>query len=318
MMQDYVGFTYNGKHSSELGIVRVSNGNRYEESLLPTMQDKTAQVSGGDGTYYFGSYYTQRQFKVDFAFDSLTEEQFQELKRHFGDKKIHELIFDELPYKIWNAKVTGSSTMKYLAFAEGATNRVYKGEGSITFTAYTPYAVCRHKWLNDSYYNDFKNKDEWRYGAGLKETSQVSGTNFNYDQINPNTEPNNVIYLYNPGDIESHFNFFCNFSYLNNGQTILAPIPAGFIEIVRTGDVQRKLSWKEIARQGNDTKICFNSRLNLIEGYDNNGKTGTIYNKDIIEGAFFKIPQEGCILQFSSDLIKHLEGNPIEYNYYYF
>jgi hypothetical protein len=55
---DYMGFTYNKKHSSELGIVRVSDGSRFNENLLPTMQDKTVQVPGGDGMYYFGSYYT--------------------------------------------------------------------------------------------------------------------------------------------------------------------------------------------------------------------------------------------------------------------
>jgi hypothetical protein len=37
------------------------------------MQDKTVQIPGGDGTYYFGSYYTQRQFTIPFAFDGLTE-----------------------------------------------------------------------------------------------------------------------------------------------------------------------------------------------------------------------------------------------------
>ena len=68
---DYMGFTYNGRHSSEFGIVRVSDGSRFNENLLPTMQDKTVQVPGGDGTYYFGSYYTQRQFSVSFAFDAL-------------------------------------------------------------------------------------------------------------------------------------------------------------------------------------------------------------------------------------------------------
>jgi hypothetical protein len=56
----FLGFTYNGKHSSELGIVRVSDGSRFNENLLPTIQDKTVPVPGGDGTYYFGSYYTQR------------------------------------------------------------------------------------------------------------------------------------------------------------------------------------------------------------------------------------------------------------------
>jgi hypothetical protein len=60
LRKDFVGFTYNGVHSSDLGIVRVSEGSRFNENLLPTIQDKTVQVQGGDGTYYFGSYYTQR------------------------------------------------------------------------------------------------------------------------------------------------------------------------------------------------------------------------------------------------------------------
>jgi phage-related protein len=72
---DYMGFTYNGVHSSDLGIVRTSDGSRFNENLLPTMQDKTVQVPGGDGTYYFGSYYTQKPLSVSFAFDALTEEQ---------------------------------------------------------------------------------------------------------------------------------------------------------------------------------------------------------------------------------------------------
>ena len=149
---DYMGFTYNGVHSSELGIVRVSDGSRFNENLLPTMQDKTVQVPGGDGTYYFGSYYTQRQFSISFAFDGLNEKEVAELKRHFGDKGVHDLIFDETPYKVYSAKVTGSATLKYLVFDEGGNNRrVYKGEGSIQFTCYNPFARCWSKsW--DSYY----------------------------------------------------------------------------------------------------------------------------------------------------------------------
>ena len=70
---DFLGFTYNNKHSSDFGIVRTSNGSRFDENLLPTTQDKTVQIPGGDGTYFFGSYYTQRQFSVPFAFDNMSE-----------------------------------------------------------------------------------------------------------------------------------------------------------------------------------------------------------------------------------------------------
>jgi predicted phage tail component-like protein len=129
--QDYVGFIFNNIHSSDLGIVRTSNGSRFDENLLPTIQDKTVQVPGGDGTYFFGSYYTQRQFTVPFAFDDLDEQGIAKLKKVLGDKKIHDLIFDEAPYKVYKAKITGSATIKHIPFSEGPTNRRYKGEGSI-------------------------------------------------------------------------------------------------------------------------------------------------------------------------------------------
>ena len=159
---DYMGFTYNNRHSSDLGIVRTSDGSRFNENLLPTMQDKTVQVPGGDGTYYFGSYFTQRQFSVSFAFDSLTEKQLTELKAHFGDKQIHDLIFDETPYKVYSAKVTGTATIKHIPFAEGDTNRLYKGEGTIQFTCYYPFARCRFMGKEkEELREEFPNVDEW-------------------------------------------------------------------------------------------------------------------------------------------------------------
>ena len=64
---DYIGFSFGGVHSSELGIVRVSDGSRFEENLLPNFQDKTATVSGKDGIYYFGSDNQQKEITLSFA-----------------------------------------------------------------------------------------------------------------------------------------------------------------------------------------------------------------------------------------------------------
>jgi hypothetical protein len=38
---DFISFTYNGVHSTELGVMRVTSSNRYTDALLPTIQDKT-------------------------------------------------------------------------------------------------------------------------------------------------------------------------------------------------------------------------------------------------------------------------------------
>jgi hypothetical protein len=34
---DFIGFTFGGIHSSKLGLVRVSDGSRYNEDLLPPL-----------------------------------------------------------------------------------------------------------------------------------------------------------------------------------------------------------------------------------------------------------------------------------------
>ena len=289
---DYIGFTFNGVHSDTLGIKRTSEGSRFNENLLPTVQDKTVQVPGGDGMYYFGSYYTQRQFNISYAFDALTEEQLARIKALFGDKKIHELIFDEAPYKVYQAKVTGSASIKYIPFAEGATNRIYKGEGSIQFTAYDPYARSVKKFL-DQYNNT--NKDEWKAASGMLESST------GYDTLIDNT-----VKLYNPGVKETDFILTLNF--------VNGIISSGGINI----GADAQLNFKTITSQNEDDQIKINTKLNLIEGYKNGKKSGMIYNKYITSGTFFKIPvSNGTDTILTLNQIKAYFDN-IEYDYIYY
>lgn len=310
---DYIGFKFNNVHSSELGIKRVSDGSRFNENLLPTIQDKTVQVPGGDGTYYFGSHYTQRQFSISYAFDALTEEQIARIKALFGDKKVHELIFDEAPYKAYQVKVTGSASIKYIPFAEGETNRVYKGEGSIQFTAYNPYARSVKKFLDDGYYSTWNNVQEWQNAAHLKETQGV------YDNLGGTN--GNAIKIYNPGVKETDFILTFNF----NGNS---SIPAGEIYLQENDVNTQKIKIEQIKRQGEDDQIKINSKLNLIEGYKNGVKTGNIYNKHITSGSFFKIPcsltpddlnnEKTIWLIIDRANLLHKYFDNIQYDYLYF
>lgn len=141
---DFIGFWINNIHSSELGIIRTSDGSRFNENLLPNIQDKTVQVPGGDGFYYFGSYYTQRQFNIPIAFDNLEESQFKRLRQLIGSKTFFKLTFDETPYKYYNVKSAGSPMLKYICFDDesGQLNkRIYKGEGTLSFVAYYPFGI---------------------------------------------------------------------------------------------------------------------------------------------------------------------------------
>lgn len=159
---DFIGFTFGDVHSSSYGIVRTSNGSRYNTNLLPQSQDQTVAVPGGDGVYFFGSNYTTRSFQLQIASDEISEMQLRQIKQWLGDKQLHDLIFDEVPYKVYTAKCTGMPQFNFLCFDENG-GRVYKGEGSIEFTAYYPFARSRYKFLDDYIYpRDFTT---WTYSV---------------------------------------------------------------------------------------------------------------------------------------------------------
>ena len=159
---DFKGFTFNNIHSSTLGLTRVSDGSRYNENLTPAFKDITIDRQGADGKIFMGSNFTKREISVSFVFHNLTEKQLRRIQRVWNDKKIHELIFDEEPYKVYSAKITSTATMKYIAFEGEETH--YRGEGSLTFTCFYPYAHSRflyqedytvdniHEWVSDNDY----------------------------------------------------------------------------------------------------------------------------------------------------------------------
>ena len=117
-MGDFLGFTFGDVHSSNLGITRVSGGDRYDEDLHPEIKDRTAEVPGLNGQYYFGSDFGEKTFDLEIAYDHLTEEQFRKLRQVFGTKEIKALIFDERPYKTYMVKIGSPIELSYICFDE--------------------------------------------------------------------------------------------------------------------------------------------------------------------------------------------------------
>lgn len=188
MNRDFIGFSFDGIHSSELGILRVTGKDRYDEDLFPEMDDATISIPGNSGEYFFRSNYKTREFSISIAYDSVTETQFRKIRRLFGQKKVCRLIFDERPYKVYYAKVKKPVELNYICFdehpkapgaerdgvrvanrefdQEGAMvthemeqvtpwetdysryQRIYKGEGEIEFVCYFPFAIQQFKTLD--------------------------------------------------------------------------------------------------------------------------------------------------------------------------
>lgn len=143
---DFIGFSFGDYHfpSSDpdlASVYRVSDGNRYNDNIIPTIQDKSVQKPGSDGTLYWESFHTQRTFSVNIAFDGLTETGYRKLRQIFNGKDVQRLIFDEAPYKYYKAKVQSPPQLKTICFEEDGV-RIYKGEGTIQFICYDPYGHC--------------------------------------------------------------------------------------------------------------------------------------------------------------------------------
>ena len=147
-MNDFTGFRFNNIHSKDLHLVVVSSGDRYDKNLLPGATDYTQEVPGGNGEYYFGSTFSKREFTIDVAFDSVDEKTWRKISNLFSTDKLCDLIFDELPYKTYRAKISNKPEFKFICFTDRDTKeRVYKGEGTLKFVCYFPFAYGFNKYI---------------------------------------------------------------------------------------------------------------------------------------------------------------------------
>lgn len=155
-LEDFTGFRFGSIHSSELGLVVVSTSKRYEKNLLPTPNDYVSDAAGSDGSLYYGSTFKNQEFVVNVAFDNIDEPTWRKISQIFANDKPQDLVFDELPFKTYKAKIKSKPDFKQLCFMDKSTGqRVYKGEGKLTFICYFPYAFGFNKYLvraADNYY----------------------------------------------------------------------------------------------------------------------------------------------------------------------
>ena len=154
--EDFVGFRFGQYHSSEFGLKVISSSNRYEKNLIPNPSDYTSDIAGSDGKYYYGQTYSTREFTINVAFDSVDEETWRKLAQILSTDKLQDLVFDELPFKTYKAKIKSQPDFKFICFDDKETGkRIYKGEGKITFVCYYPYAFGFDKYVvraADNYY----------------------------------------------------------------------------------------------------------------------------------------------------------------------
>lgn len=146
--EDFLGFRFGVHHTSDLNLKVVSSSNRYNNRMLPSPQDSSEDIVGSDGMYYFGSTFKNREISCNLAFDNVSEEQLRKIRQVFATDKLQDLVFDEEPYKTWKAKLSQKPDFKTVCFMDKDTNqRVYKGEATLNFICYFPYAFGFDKYV---------------------------------------------------------------------------------------------------------------------------------------------------------------------------
>lgn len=380
MREDFLGFTFqdnstNIYHSKrDLGIIRTSDSDRYKDTLIPEINDKTVEIPGIDGVYFYGSNFKERQFDISFAFDSLTEKQLRKLREVFGYQHTGLLSFDEQPYKTYFVKVAAPPELNYVCFDEqkkttgeerdgvrvarrdvlppyvdeetgetiypidvvkervtpyvysDETERIYKGEGTINFVAYYPFARQTYKYL-DVYRNQtdsdnnpiYTNVDDWAEASRLKDQSW-----FEENEIDSfaNLNGSGDLLVYNAGDRPTGFRIYVPLTDVSDMNLSLTRIAAD-------GTTQENLTITGLNGAQGDEGLQINTVNGLIEGayisqisQDTNANiltTGTLYNR-YATGEFFKIPPgEGIqTIRITSNLGNKLANCEIFYNYLYF
>ena len=149
MSEDFTSIRFGIYDLSKLGLTVVSSSNRYNANLLPAPSDTTIDIPGGPaGQYYLGSVYKNREFTINVAFDSIKEPMWRKLQNILATDKLQDLVFNHLPYKTYKAKLKSKPEFKYVCFRDPVTKeRIYKGEGTLNFIAYHPYAYCFNKYV---------------------------------------------------------------------------------------------------------------------------------------------------------------------------
>ena len=298
MKGDFLGFSFDGIHCSELGITHVSDSDRYDESLHPEVRDKSVEIPGNHGEYFYGSTYGTRKFDLSFAYDHVTEEQFRKIRKLFGTRKPCELIFDERPYKVYYAKIENPVEMKYICFDEedyiwerhdteednggyipgsidhkiytGNYRRIYKGEGTISFVCHFPFArqLFKIKELyeetsqNSNIITSYTNVNEWIESSGILDRQLYDGFNIDKVIVSDVEGYSFKIPVYNPGDLDTGFCLYIPFD--DNGKILTKE---GMDVIIINGDENVLILDNEIERRNPlETGILINTNNHLIEG----------------------------------------------------
>ena len=208
----YLGFTFAGRHSSEFGILVVSDGSRYHQNFSGSFNDTITNVPGYNGGYYFGTQITMRDFEIKCAFDNMTTHMRDKIQSWLYPNKVGWLIYDEAPYKKYLVKISQPISFSYLPFNNKNKNYFFeqdilKGEFSIPFFSFKEYAIGNEEYKRPSFINE-EDITQQDVDSGIIPEGYNIGNIILSNQCK--TINGGIFYLYNAGNGIAFADFYFN------------------------------------------------------------------------------------------------------------
>ena len=172
--ESFLDLKFNNHWVSEYGLVVVSDGSRYSETLFPDFTHTTATVPGKEGTVYWGTTLNGRTIVKRLVTDGMTARQYTSFKNNFRPGTYAELRFGESLFKYGYAYISENSTFSFVPFETttvigGVTypDILYKGDCDLIFFMPDPnfYSDYYISTTDVSEYN--YTQKEWFIESGL-------------------------------------------------------------------------------------------------------------------------------------------------------
>lgn len=144
--EGFLDLKFNNHWVSDYGLVVVSDGSRYSETLFPDFAHTVTNVPGKAGTTYWGTNVTGRAIKKKLITDGMTSRQYGTFKSLFKPGTYGELRLSESAFKYSYAYVNENSEFSFIPFESNITidgvsyiDIIYKGECELNFFLPDPY-----------------------------------------------------------------------------------------------------------------------------------------------------------------------------------
>ena len=135
------GFSFCGYHSDRDMDVAIGNFDEAMNAIAPDFSALSETVDGYDGGYFTGTKEGPLAIPLQIIVDEAPRSKLNKIGWWMRRGAVGQLIFDNMPYKYYMARVTSQATPPmYMHFSQTLNAFVYSGVINVTLTAYTPRA----------------------------------------------------------------------------------------------------------------------------------------------------------------------------------